>query len=57
MTKKAHCQACTFMIYGVKTRKSIPHTCGKTDKELRELKKQVKNNEYNNSNMGSDSSN
>lgn len=40
MSRKAHCQACTFMIHGVKTRKSIPHTCGRTDKELREFKKQ-----------------
>ncbi len=38
MSRKAHCQACTFMIHGVKTRKSIPHTCGRTTKELRELK-------------------
>lgn len=38
MSRKAHCQACTFMIQGVKTRKSIPHTCGRTYEQLKELK-------------------
>lgn len=39
MTKRTSCTACTFINNGVKTRKSIPHTCGKTDKELLELMK------------------
>jgi ribosomal protein L34E len=39
MSKKDNCQACTFMLHGVKTRKSIPHTCGRTNEQLSELKR------------------
>lgn len=28
------CTACRFLAAGVKTRKSIPHTCGKSTKEI-----------------------
>jgi hypothetical protein len=37
MDRRDSCTACTFRRNGVKTRRSIPHTCGKTDKELLEL--------------------
>lgn len=40
MSRRDSCTACTFIKNGVKTRKSIPHTCGKTDKEIRELIKE-----------------
>jgi len=41
MSRKANCTACTFMKNGVKTRKKIPHTCGKSDCDLRELIEKV----------------
>jgi len=44
--KRSNCVACTFMKHGVKTRKSIPHTCGKTIEELiKELRNSTKNNQ------------
>jgi len=33
-TTSRSCTACTFLIHGVKTRKAIPHTCGKSYKEI-----------------------
>lgn len=33
MTKRSNCTACSFKKHGVKTRKSIPHTCGQ-DEEI-----------------------
>lgn len=47
MTRKASCTACTFIVNGVKTRKAIPHTCGKTDKEIRTLMDSIKKNQKN----------
>ena len=41
MSRRANCTACTFMKNGVKTRKNIPHTCGKSDCDLRELIEKV----------------
>ncbi len=32
--RRNHCTACTFILHGVKTRKNIPHTCGKTNVEI-----------------------
>ena len=37
MSHKRSCTACMFMKNGVKTRKNIPHTCGKSDCDFREL--------------------
>lgn len=50
MTKKNFCQACSNIKHGVKTRKSIPHTCNndvrqairKTDKMLKDMEKTLK---------------
>jgi hypothetical protein len=42
MSRREHCQACTFVKYGVKTRKNIPHTCGRSDSELRKLREEAK---------------
>jgi hypothetical protein len=42
MSRRISCTACTFIKNGVKTRKNIPHSCEKTDKEIRELIKKVK---------------
>jgi hypothetical protein len=36
MTKKANCKACTNIRFGVKTRKSVPHTCGKSSDQIRQ---------------------
>ena len=37
MTKHRSCTACTFMIDGVKSRRAIPHTCGRTEREIIEF--------------------
>lgn len=34
-TTSRNCTACSFLKHGVKTRKSIPHTCGKTLEQIR----------------------
>lgn len=34
MSRRANCTACTFMKNGVKTRRNIPHTCGKSDADI-----------------------
>ena len=40
--RKNVCQACNFILSGVKTRKAIPHSCGKSNEQLIELHKQAK---------------
>jgi hypothetical protein len=43
--KKNSCTACHFLKFGVKTRKSIPHTCGKSiDELLKDMETYTKNN-------------
>lgn len=42
MSRRASCSACTFIKNGVKTRKAIPHTCGKDDKDIRTLMENAK---------------
>lgn len=37
MKRIATCQACNFIIAGVKSRKAIQHTCGKTQQEIVEF--------------------
>lgn len=39
MERKTHCQACTNLRFGVKTRRGVPHKCGRTDAQLNELKR------------------
>jgi hypothetical protein len=34
------CQACSFTKFGVKTRKYIPHTCGKENIKIKPIKYQ-----------------
>jgi hypothetical protein len=41
MTKKANCKACTNIRFGVKTRIAVPHSCGKTDEEIRKFKQEI----------------
>lgn len=43
MSRKANCTACTFIKNGVKTRKNIPHTCEKSDHDIRKLIEETKN--------------
>lgn len=42
MTKFAHCTACRFLAQGVKTRISIPHTCGRSNEQIKEYVKEHK---------------
>ncbi len=37
----ANCQACNFLIAGVKTRKALKHTCGKSTEEIMRMRKKV----------------
>lgn len=37
-----NCTACTFIRYGVKTRKSIPHTCGKSLEQIHNFIKEIR---------------
>lgn len=41
--KKNFCQACRNLEHGVKTRKSVDHTCGKSTKEIIAFIKSLKN--------------
>lgn len=41
MSRRDSCTACTFLKNGVKTRKAILHTCGKSDSDLRKLIEKV----------------
>lgn len=41
-TRKNTCTACTFEKNGVKTRRAIPHTCGKDDKFPQSKNKNLK---------------
>lgn len=41
--KKNFCQACHNLEFGVKTRKSVDHTCGKSTKEIIAFIESLKN--------------
>lgn len=43
--KKRGCTACRFLAAGVKTRKNIPHTCGKSTEQIYENNKKRKDKE------------
>jgi ribosomal protein L34E len=41
MKRIANCQACNFLIAGIKTRKALKHTCGKSTEEIMKLRSRV----------------
>lgn len=40
MLRRDSCTACTFLRNGVKTRKTIPHTCNKSNEEIMKVIKE-----------------
>lgn len=41
MTKRTYCRACSNSNHGVKTPRSVPHTCGKSQDQIIEDKKRL----------------
>lgn len=42
MLRRDSCTACTFLRNGVKTRKTIPHTCNKSNEQIMKVIKEGK---------------